>query len=44
MGVKGTPEPNTNPASWVGEMEEEGGMSGVRMVLSPVDMEQGSIG
>uniref|UniRef100_A0A8C7F4X2 CCHC-type domain-containing protein n=1 Tax=Oncorhynchus kisutch TaxID=8019 RepID=A0A8C7F4X2_ONCKI len=40
----GTPEPNTIPASWVGEMEEEGGMSGVRMVFSPVDMEQGSIG
>ncbi|XP_064811670.1 uncharacterized protein LOC135526929 isoform X3 [Oncorhynchus masou masou] len=40
--VQGTPEPNTIPASWVGEMQEE--TSGVRMVLSPVDMEQGNIG
>ncbi|CAB1331440.1 unnamed protein product [Coregonus sp. 'balchen'] len=41
--MQGTQEPNTIPASWVGEMEGSGGASGVESESLQEDMEQGSI-
>ncbi|CAB1330918.1 unnamed protein product [Coregonus sp. 'balchen'] len=41
--MQGTQEPNTIPASWVGEMEGSGGASGVESESLQEEMEQGNI-
>nr|XP_046188006.1 uncharacterized protein LOC124016475 [Oncorhynchus gorbuscha] len=41
--MQGTQEPNTIPASWIGEMEEDGGTLGGETASLPVEMEQESI-